>query len=314
MSWGLMLSNCGIDIPRTPPNRQRLVDLIQRLFDCDRGYEERKGAMSNYPFDQAWDKERSRLGGLEQGLDPGTIRHLEALGVGPGWRCWEVGAGGGSIAAWLSQRVGNDGNVLATDLETTLLERLSYPNLAVRRHDIVADGLPEGVPFDLVHARWLLHWLADRGRALARMIAALRPGGWLLIEEPDFVTLFHGCLSETVRKVVTVVVGEILPTTGLPEYGSEYGRRVFDDMCALGLLDVESAGRVEMMSGGSRLCTHLGLTIAKNAPHAIESGALTTEEVEEALARLNDPTFATMSAITMAVWGRRHAGGSQRRA
>src|SRR5262245_49140185 len=49
--------------------------------------------MSTYPFDQAWDKERSRLGGLEQGLDPGTIRHLEALAVGPGWRCWEVGAG-----------------------------------------------------------------------------------------------------------------------------------------------------------------------------------------------------------------------------
>jgi hypothetical protein len=29
--------------------------------------------------------------------DPGTIRHLEQLGVGLGWRCLEVGAGGGSI-------------------------------------------------------------------------------------------------------------------------------------------------------------------------------------------------------------------------
>jgi tRNA A58 N-methylase Trm61 len=88
--------------------------------------------MSTYPFDQAWDKERSRLGGLEQKLDAGTIHHLETLGVGPGWRCWEVGAGGGSIAAWLSQRVGDHGHVLATDLETSFLERLSYPNLVDR--------------------------------------------------------------------------------------------------------------------------------------------------------------------------------------
>lgn len=263
--------------------------------------------MSKYPFDQAWDKERSRLGGLEQGLDPGTISHLEALGVGPGWRCWEVGAGGGSISAWLSQHVGDDGHVLATDLETTLLERLSYPNLEVRQHDIVADEHPIGGAFDLVHARWLLHWIPDRTRALAHMIAALRPSGWLLIEEPDFLTLFHGGLSEIVTKVVTVVFREILPSTGLPEYGCEYGRRVFDDVRAQGLLDVESSGRVEMMRGGSPLCTHLGLTITKNASRAIESGALTAEQVEEALARLNDPTFAAMSAITMTVWGRRPA-------
>jgi SAM-dependent methyltransferase len=148
--------------------------------------------MGNYPFDQAWDQERTRLTALEQALDPGTIRHLEAFGVGPGWRCWEVGAGAGSIAAWLCQRVGDEGHVLATDLEMTFLERLSHPNLALLRHDIVADDLPEGGPFDLVHARWLLEWIPDRRKALARMVSALKPGGWLLVEASDFVTLLHG--------------------------------------------------------------------------------------------------------------------------
>ena len=83
--------------------------------------------MADYPFDQAWQHESERLTALEQALDPGTIHHLEALGVGPGWRCWEVGAGAGSIAAWLCQRVGDEGHVMATDLEMTFLERLSYP-------------------------------------------------------------------------------------------------------------------------------------------------------------------------------------------
>jgi len=267
--------------------------------------------MTDYPFDQAWEHERERLTALEQGLDQGTIRHLEGLGVGPRWRCWEVGAGGGSIAAWLCQRVGDDGHVLATDLEMTFLKRLSYPNLALRRHDVAADDLPEGSPFDLVHARWVLEWIRDRRRALARMVSALKPGGWLLAEASDFVPLFHGCESDIVRKVVTaVVLGTARRVLGPAATTiSQYGRRLFDDVRAQGLLDVESLGRVEMMRGGGPHCTSLRLAMQKTAVFAIESGALRAEEVEEALARLNDPAFATMSAITMAVWGRRPLGG-----
>jgi SAM-dependent methyltransferase len=269
--------------------------------------------MADYPFDQAWQHESERLTALEQGLDPGTIRHLEALGVGPGWRCWEVGAGAGSIAAWLCQRVGDEGHVMATDLEMTFLERLSYPNLALLRHDIVADDLPEGGPFDLVHARWVLEWIPDRRKALARMVSALKPGGWLLVEASDFVTLFHACQSDIVRKVLTafvVAARRALGPSARTDH-SQYGRRLFDDLSAQGLLDVEALGRVEMMRGGGAHCTSLRLAIQKTAGFAIKSGAIMAEEVEEALARLNDPAFATMSAITMAVWGRRPPGGSE---
>lgn len=261
--------------------------------------------MSAYVFDQAWEAERVRLAGLELGLDPGTIRHLEALRVGAGWRCWEIGGGGGSIAAWLCERVGDGGHVLATDLETTFLERLPYANLAVRRHDIVADDVPQG-QFDLVHARWVLHWLPAREQALTRMIAALRPHGWLLVEEPDFVTLFHACASATVCKVVTAGIRALEAMSGAQ---SEYGRRLLDDVCAQGLVDVEALGRILLTRGGSPLCAHLRLSIAKVRATLVGSGAATAEEIEEALARLEDPAFATMSAVTMAVWGRRAAIG-----
>src|SRR5207253_3034655 len=138
---------------------------------------------------------------------------------------------------------------------------------------------------------------------LARMIAALRPHGWLLVEEPDFVTLFHGCASEIVGKVVT---GGVRATEAACGSQSEYGRHLLADVCAQGLADVEAVGRVVMMRGGSPLSTHLRLSIAKVAS-LIGSEAATAEEVEEAFARLDDPTFATVSAITMAVWGRRTA-------
>jgi len=259
--------------------------------------------MSKYVFDQAWDAERTRLTGLELGLDSGTIRHLETIGVRAGWHCWEVGGGGGSIAAWLCERVGDEGHVLATDLETTFLAKLPYENVTVRRHDVVADDAPDG-QFDLVHARWVLHWLPAREDALSRMIAVVRPHGWLLVEEPDFVTPFHACASQTVCKVVTAAIRAMEAMTGAQ---SEYGRRLFDDVCVKRLIDVEAFGRVSMMRGGSPLCAHLRLSIAKVQKTLVGSGAVTMDEVEETLARLDDPGFATMSVITMAVWGRRPA-------
>src|SRR5262249_27436747 len=145
--------------------------------------------------------ERVRLAGLEGALEPGLRDHLTRLGVGPGKRCLEIGAGGGSVAFWLAQRVAPRGRVVATDLETDFLEAEAkrYPTLEVLRHDITAEDPPTG--FDLVHARWLVEWLPDKLLALRRMVSALRPGGVLLIEEPDFVTIYGSGDSPAVRHV-----------------------------------------------------------------------------------------------------------------
>jgi len=40
--------------------------------------------------------------------------------------------------------------------------------------------------FELVHARAVLCHLAERGAVLARLVAATRPGGWVVIEDVDF--------------------------------------------------------------------------------------------------------------------------------
>src|SRR5947199_9034338 len=113
------------------------------------------------------------------------------------------------------------------------------------------------------------------------------------------MTLCHACPSETVRKVVTAGVRATEEMTGSQ---SEYGRHLLADVRAHGMVDVGAFGRVLMMRGGSPLCVHLRLSIAKVRQAIIESGAATAEEVADAFARLDEPAFATMSAITMAVW------------
>ena len=129
--------------------------------------------------------ERERLGLLESFKDPKTIRHLEALGVREGWNCLEAGAGKGSIAMWLANRVGHTGKVVATDINTRFLQDLSIQNLEVRTHDITKDNLEEG-QYDLVHCRALLSHLPEPEKALERMTNALKKGGWIYVEEPDY--------------------------------------------------------------------------------------------------------------------------------
>jgi hypothetical protein len=41
--------------------------------------------------------ELARLRLLENECDPHTRRHIDTLGIGPGWRGLEVGAGAGAI-------------------------------------------------------------------------------------------------------------------------------------------------------------------------------------------------------------------------
>src|ERR1044071_5854808 len=105
-----------------------------------------------------WGAEGRRLAAIAAVCDPETTALLERLGLRPSWRCLEVGAGGGSIAAWLA---GRTAHVTATDIDTRYLDGLTAPNLAILRHDVTSDPLPEQ-SFDLVHARFVLEHLRER--------------------------------------------------------------------------------------------------------------------------------------------------------
>lgn len=107
--------------------------------------------------------EITRLELLQQIFDPITERRLEL--VQSGWRCLEVGAGRGSIARFLADRVGPTGAVIAADIDVGPLSDLEATNLEVVRFDILSDPfeLVGGAgSFDLVHARFLLQHLSDR--------------------------------------------------------------------------------------------------------------------------------------------------------
>lgn len=263
--------------------------------------------MSDYLLDNAWHEQRARLAGLESWFDPGTIRNLERLGVADGWRCLEVGAGGGSIAAWLARRVGPSGHVMATDLDTRFLATLDLPNLEVRRHDLLVDDLPVGA-FDLVHARFVLEHLSDRTAALRRMTDALAPGGWLLAEETDSASWLPAPgvapKSAALFARFTSAFTRLCAAIGADAYA---GRRTYGELLALGLEALDAEGRVFMVRGGSANAEVWRLTAAQLADRLLADGYLGAGEMPAILALFRDPSFVWMEALVMATWGRRPA-------
>ncbi|GAA3062219.1 hypothetical protein GCM10020254_02630 [Streptomyces goshikiensis] len=115
--------------------------------------------------------------------DPFTRQRLRSLGVGPGWRCLEAGAGTGTIARWLAEEAGAD-EVVALDRDTSRLEPLAGPRLRVHTADLtrIADE-PDLGTFDLVHARFVLMHLPERRALVSRLAERLNPGGFLVLSD-----------------------------------------------------------------------------------------------------------------------------------
>lgn len=130
-------------------------------------------------------RELERLQTIEAAFDPGTQRRLLTTGLSAGWRCLEVGAGAGSIVRWLEQRVGPSGKVLAVDTNPRFLRGSGTSTIEIVQGDIRNVDLPAEA-FDLVHARYVLIHLADYREVFERILRCVKPGGWVVIEEPDF--------------------------------------------------------------------------------------------------------------------------------
>jgi SAM-dependent methyltransferase len=268
--------------------------------ECD----ERQPAGSSYILDNAGREAAARFPALSTSFDDGTIRLLEHLGVGPGSHCLEVGGGGGSIAAWLASRVGADGHVLVTDLDTRFLHSLRLPNTEVQRHDVAKDPLPADA-FDLVHARLVLLHIRERDQALTRMAAAVRPGGWILIEDFDATVAPDPSLhSAEVLSKTHVAMTRLMEDRGVDR---TYGRRLFGHLRALGLENVAAEGRTVMWSAGSPGPSLMRANYEQLRGDMIAGGYVTADEFEQDVAALDDPEFLMPSPILWAAWGRRRA-------
>jgi len=243
--------------------------------------------------------EQTRLKLLEEFHDPLTTNQLDAIGVGEGWRCLDVGAGGGSVTRMLAERVGRTGSVLAVDLDTSLLERFASDRVEVRRHDLLSDELPQA-EFDLVHARLLLMFLSPRLGALQRLVSAARPGGWVASIAPDFHTVRLAPTSTVWQRVWSYFLDAALAGGWDPGYGV----RLSGDLHAAGLVDVHADYIARSHPGGSLPSRLLSLTIERLRDRMVLLGA-DSGEIDAARSLLEEPARTYTSPTSCVARGRR---------
>jgi 2-polyprenyl-3-methyl-5-hydroxy-6-metoxy-1,4-benzoquinol methylase len=244
-----------------------------------------------------------RFQALSQMFDAATKRYLRGCGLRRGWHCLEVGAGGGSVSAWLSKYVGSAGRVIATDIDTRFLQEEKAPNLEVWRHDITCDPLPKHA-FDLIHTRMMLIHLPERDEVLRRLAAALKPGGWLLAEEFDGLSL----LADP-----TISPGEVVSKThhAMQRLNKDrgvdgrYGRLLVGRFRTLGLAEIAAEGHIFMVQKGSAAARLLRASYELRRAAMLQAGYLTQEEFDRDMESMEDSRFLTPSPILWTAWGRR---------
>jgi SAM-dependent methyltransferase len=251
-----------------------------------------------YVLTNTWDKEHERLRLLESVWDPGTTARLAALGVGPGWRCLELGAGGGSITRWLCDRVGPTGLVTAVDLEPKFVEADPRDNLEIHRRDILADGVP-GEGYDLIHTRFLLMHLPGWEQVLADLVGRLRPGGTILLEECDFHPV--AAAASPLYAEVWAAAIEVGADTG----GDwSCGRILPEALTAAGATGVKSVVEGAIFAGGDPMAGVIAMTWEQLTPQLVARG-YPADRVAAGIAELADPTRWFPSCAVVAAWAHR---------
>jgi SAM-dependent methyltransferase len=249
--------------------------------------------------------ELARLKLIEEFNDPSTFRLLDTIGVTEGWRCLEVGAGAGSVTRRLSQRVGPTGKVVAADLDVRFLGDINTENVEVRRCDITQDPI-EPSSYDLVHARNLVEHLPDPVTVLRRLAAAVKPGGWLMVEDVDNGTVeaadpTHPCAAAFDRCAQARI--SFLLAAGIMDL--RYGRTLPIHMEQLGLIDVRNEAVTSVGPGDSPMSQLMIQSFRPMDDAMVANGVIGKSDAADAQRAFEDPSFLYRAGLIVAVWGRK---------
>jgi SAM-dependent methyltransferase len=259
-------------------------------------------ATTTYLLDNAQAQAPRRMQVLAALFDAHTRRALDATGLAPRWNCLEVGGGGGSVARWLAERVGPQGSVLCTDLDPRHIDG-DLPNLRVERHDIVRDPLPEA-RFDLIHARLVLIHIPERAAVLAKLASALKPDGWLVIEDFDTASMLPDSAANAYEtQLATADAMRRYMTQGGAD--GRFGRTLHGRLRALGLLDVTAEGRVVMFDAHNAGTELMRVNFEQVGAQLVASGYVSADQLRADIARLGAPDYAAPSPVMWTVAGRK---------
>jgi SAM-dependent methyltransferase len=210
------------------------------------------------------------------------------------------------VPGWLARRAGRTGYVLATDIDLSWLSDVRPAPFDVRRHDVGADG-PPGTSFDLVHARLVLVHVGERAAALRSMVEALRPGGWVLLEDADPALQPLLCLDENgpeqrLANKLRRGFRELMAQRGAD---LSYGRRLPRLLREAGLADVRADAFFPITAPACNLLEQA--TVEQIRERLVVNGLATDAEIDSHLANVSAGGLDLATAPLISAWGRKPA-------
>jgi SAM-dependent methyltransferase len=261
-------------------------------------------SQTEYVFHHTEDqRELDRLRAIEAVFDPASQRRIRSTGFTHGWRCLEVGAGAGSVASWMASVSGLSGYTTVMDINARFLTGLSS-GVRVVAGDVRTAAL-EPESFDLVHARYVLTHLPDFEVALERMLVALRQGGWLVLEEPDF-TAARAISGDTqaVQSVANVnrAILRMFSDTGTDP---SLGAKLPGLLQKAGLKNLGVEYDAPIAQGASGVAQMMGMSARQLQAKCLATGEATQQDIENYCKFAQSPVSWAIYYATVGVLGQR---------
>ena len=249
--------------------------------------------------DDQVDIERLRLSMLAEARDPKTCALLTRVGIAEGMHCLEIGAGSGSVSAWMADQVGARGRVMSTDIDLQFHDEMPS-NVIVRQHDIATDSLPRE-HFDIIHARAVLQHVPTRDEVVGQLVDALKPGGWLVIEDGTFLGFGQQGLPEPYK-----TIHQVMSAGSLDEWRDpDFGLQVLDRMRSVGLVELDVVGDIWAMRPREPSGEWWFLALERALPYMVTAGVVEEADGQAALQQVRAEGFVMMSPASIATLGRK---------
>ncbi|HEX8628747.1 MAG TPA: class I SAM-dependent methyltransferase [Catenuloplanes sp.] len=239
---------------------------------------------------------------LSEILDDFTRRRLLQAGINGNSLCWEIGAGNGSVAEWMAEQIGPDGEVLATDLKIQHIR--AHPGVLPMVHDVAAQEPPVG-QVNLAHARLVFAHLPNRRDTLAKVASALAPGGAVVIEDWGHWT---GLVLTSPIKGAAQVYARY--QNALLEVFRSFGNdptwaiSAAQAMTELGLVGVDARTESQSWPGGSPGC-RLPVVVSAELREPLLGFGATAADLDALPEIMNHPQTLVLGNTTVSTIGRR---------
>lgn len=264
---------------------------------------------SEYLLD-ASPKERQRLLEQTDAFRPEAEFLLDACGLRTGQRALDVGCGPLGVMHLMADRVGPTGEVVGLDgdadmvsaARNTLAQRGLHNVMVI--HARAEDSGQAPASFDLAHSRLLLVNVSDPDAVVREMAALVRPGGFVALQDIDWVSRIceppHPAWDTVMR-----VVGDLWRRDGMDPC---VGRRLPGLLARVGLRDIGVHATTRVFQRGHPYQT-LMVERAEHCREALVSHGLITEAaLEECLtalrAHLDDDNTIVLHGTFFQAWGR----------